>query len=39
MIKDLVEEGREVEMETFRKHGVYEKVPIKDCWKEKYQLE
>ena len=27
MVKELVEEGREVEIETFRKHGVYEKVP------------
>ena len=21
-------------METFKKHGVYEKVPIEECWKE-----
>ncbi len=34
MIKELVEEGREVEMETFRQHGVYVKVPIEECWKE-----
>ena len=34
MIKELAEEGREVELETFRKHGVYERVPIEKCWKE-----
>ena len=33
MIKGLVEAARKVEMETFRKHGVYEKVPIEECWK------
>ncbi len=21
-------------METFKKHGLYEKVPIEECWKE-----
>ncbi len=34
MIKELVEAARKVEMETFKKHGVYEKVPIEECWKE-----
>ena len=34
MIKELVEAARKIEMETFRKHGVYEKVPIEECWKE-----
>ena len=34
MIKELVEAARKVEMETFRKHGVYEKVPIEECWRE-----
>ena len=34
MIKELVEAARKVEMETFKKHGLYEKVPIEECWKE-----
>ncbi len=34
MIKELVEAARNVEMETSKKHGVYEKVPIEECWKE-----
>ena len=34
MIKELVEAARKVEMETLRSHGVYEKVPIEECWKE-----
>ncbi len=34
MIKELVVAARKVEMETFKKHGVYEKVPIEECWKE-----
>ncbi len=33
MIKELVDAARQVEMETFKKHGVYEKVPIEECWK------
>ena len=33
MIEELVEEGREVEMKTFKKHGVHERVPIEECWK------
>ena len=34
MIKELVEAARKVEMETYKKHGVYEKVPIEECWTE-----
>ncbi len=34
MIKELVEAARKAEMETFQKHGVNEKVPIEECWKE-----
>ncbi len=35
MIKELVEAATKVEMETFKKHGVYEKVPpIEKCWVE-----
>ena len=30
MIRELVEAARKVEMETFKKHGVYEKVPIEE---------
>ncbi len=33
MIKELVDAARKVEMETFKKHGVYEKVPIEESWK------
>ncbi len=33
MIKELVDAARKVEMETFRKHGVYEKMPLEECWK------
>jgi hypothetical protein len=33
MIKELVEAARKVEMEKFKKHGVYEKVPIEERWK------
>jgi len=29
----LVKKAREEEMEEFRKHGVYMKVPIEECWK------
>jgi hypothetical protein len=32
MIKELVEEARKVEMETFKKHGACAKVPIVECW-------
>ncbi len=31
MVKDLVNAARKVEMETFKKHGVYEKRPMKEC--------
>ncbi len=31
MIKELVEAAGKVEMETFKKNGVYEKVPIEEC--------
>ena len=34
MIKELVEAARQVEMETYKKHEVYEKVPIEECWRE-----
>ncbi len=33
MIKELVDASRKVEMETFKKHGVCEKVPIEEWWK------
>ncbi len=33
MIKELVGAAREVEMEMFKKHGVYEKVSM-ECWAE-----
>ncbi len=31
MIKEPVEAARKAEMETFKKHGLCEKVPNKDC--------
>ncbi len=34
MIKDLVEAARKVEMETFKKYGVYGKRPIRECWEK-----
>ncbi len=30
---ELIKEAREAEMETFKKHVVYEKVPLEKCWK------
>ncbi len=33
MIKELVYAARKSEMETSRNHGVYEKVPVDECWK------
>ncbi len=33
MVKELAEMVRKVEMETFKKRGVCEKVPIEECWK------
>ena len=32
MIKELVDEARQVEMDTVKKYGVYEKRPIKEHW-------
>ncbi len=32
MIKELVDGARKGEMDTFKKHGVNEKVPIEECW-------
>ena len=29
-----VRRARAEEMEEFRKHGVYTKVPLEECWKE-----
>ena len=34
MIKELVEKARQVEMDTFKKYGAYEKRPIKECWEK-----
>ncbi len=34
MIKDLVRAAKGVEMEMFKKHGAYEKRPIKECWEK-----
>ncbi len=34
MIKELAEAARKVEIESFKKHGVYEKAPIKECWEK-----
>ncbi len=33
MDKELVDAARTVEAETFKKHGVCEKVPIEERWK------
>ncbi len=33
MIKELVDAAGQVEMETLKTDGVYEKVPIEECWK------
>ncbi len=33
MIKELVAEAaRKIEMETVKKHGVCERVPMEECW-------
>ncbi len=29
---ELIKKAREAEMETFRKHEVYEKVPLEERW-------
>ncbi len=34
MIKEAVEAAGKVEMETFKKHGMYEKAPIEERWGE-----
>ena len=34
MVKELVDAARQVEMQTFKKHGAYEKRPIKECWEK-----
>ena len=31
---DLVKQAREEEMAEYKKHGVYQKVAIKECWDE-----
>ena len=31
---ELVEAARCEEMEEYRKHGVYKKVPLEECWEE-----
>ncbi len=33
-IKESAEAARTVEMKTFKKHGVYERAPIEECWEE-----
>ncbi len=33
MIEELVDAARKVEMKTLKKHGVHEKVPLEECWK------
>ncbi len=32
MIMELAQAARKVEMETLKKHGVYEKAPMVECW-------
>ena len=34
MDKDLIKKARIAKLETFRKHGAYEKASIDECWKE-----
>ncbi len=34
MDKELVKEAGKAEMETFKKHGVCEKVKVEECWRE-----
>ncbi len=34
MIKELVEAARKAKVETFKKHGMCEKVPIEECCNE-----
>ncbi len=33
MIEELVDAARNVEVETSKRHGAYEKVPIEECWR------
>jgi hypothetical protein len=33
MIEDLVDAARKIETESIKKHGVCEKVPIEECWR------
>ncbi len=33
MAGELIKKAREAEMETFKKHGVYEKVPLEEHWR------
>ena len=33
MDSELIKKAREIEMETYKKHGVYEKVTIEECWR------
>ncbi len=30
---ELIKKARMVEMETFKKHGVYENAPLDVCWR------
>ena len=32
MDEDMIREARKVEMETFKKRAVYEKVEVQECW-------
>ena len=34
MDPEKVRKAREEEMDEYRKHGVYEKVPVAECWQE-----
>ena len=31
---ELIKKAREAEMETLKKHGMYEEVPLQECWRE-----
>ncbi len=35
MDKDLVKEARKVKMKTLKKHGVYEKMKVEECGRER----
>ena len=32
--KDLMTQAREEEMQEFRRHNVYVKVPLEECWEK-----